>query len=154
MKEYLLTLMGVSLLNGIVGVLSPEGAMKKYVRLVGALCLICVIAQPIFSLLSGNGWRMDRLWKGVSSEESASYEVLYEEMILSGSEQYAQARLTGEIAKKFDLSDDSFSVTVRGGEQEATVTVVLRDAAIFVDPKEIIAYMQESYGCACTVIYD
>ncbi|MBR2293193.1 MAG: stage III sporulation protein AF [Clostridia bacterium] len=154
MKEYLLTLMGVALLNGIVGMLSPEGGLKKYVRLVGALCLICAIAQPIFSFLSETDWRLDGLWQGEDTDTSESYEALYEDMLLSGSERYAAERLKGEIARKFNLGEDSFEVTVRGGEEKASVTVTLRDAAIFADPKEIISYIQESYGCDCTVIYD
>ena len=156
MKEYLMTLMGVALLNGIVGMLSPEGELKKYVRLLGACCLICAIAQPVFSLLSEGNWKIESLWEGSAAQESEAYEQLYEDILLSGSERYAAETVKRNMMEHFELSDSSFDVSVWRGEdgETALVTVTLRDEAIFADPHNIIAYIKEVYECSCTVIYD
>ena len=121
-----MTLMGVALLNGIVGMLSPEGALKKYVRLLGALCLICAIAHPIFSLLSEGNWKIEALWEGSAAENSEAYEELYEDILLSGSERYAAEKLRGELMGRFELSEASFDVAVREGSRPRPLFCAVR----------------------------
>ena len=45
MKGFVITLISVAFLNGAVGMVSPEGDIKKYVRLAGALCILAANAK-------------------------------------------------------------------------------------------------------------
>ena len=40
MGGFILTVMGVALVAGVTGMLTPDGETKKYVRLVASLCVV------------------------------------------------------------------------------------------------------------------
>ncbi len=158
MKEYLMTLTAVSLWSGLVGMISPEGDMKKYVRLLCTLCFLCIMVQPLIPLLSED---RDPLGELISAGEGngEQYEEIYENTLLSGGRSYAESVIEAQLESAFSLPSKSLTVraTVKteGDTTELTeITVLLRDAAVFADPKEITDYVNQSFHCPCTVVYD
>ena len=155
MREYLLTLMSVALLGGIVGMISPEGDIKKYVRLIGALCLLCAISRPIATSIYDGSLDMDGLLENGAEHESVNYEQIYENMLSEGGKSYAKEVIKGYIAKDLELEESTFDIEITSdSEGVESVTVYLRDEAIFADPKKIAEYVNDKFGCACVVVYD
>ena len=159
MKEYLMTLTAVSLLGGILGMLSPEGNIKKYVRLAVSLCLVCAMLQPMLQLLSGEAPSLDELLGISGKEETVDYDEIYHQALLNGSKEQIQQSLKQQLLKEFSLPYESLDVEAvlemkNDVSQVKEIRVLLRDSAVFADPREVIALVNESIGCPCTVIYD
>ncbi len=158
MEKYIITLISVALLSGIVGMLSPEGDVKKYVRLAGSLCLLCALAMPVYSFVSEGGVDLEGLLS-FSGEVDTGYEDIYKEALADGAEENAEAALKAGLREKFKLSDDSLDVELTveyDGEKYciSAARVLLHNSAVFADPREISAYVNENCGCACAVEYD
>ena len=155
MREYLLTLMSVALLSGIIGMISPEGDTKKYVRLIGALCLLCAIARPIAASIYDGSFGIDGLLQNEAENETENYEEIYEKMLSEGGKSYAEEVIKGYIAKDMSLEESTFDIEISDDSSGvASVTVYLRDGAIFADPRKISEYVNDKFDCACVVVYD
>ncbi len=158
MKEYLVTLTAVSLWSSLIGMISPEGDMKKYIRLLCTLCFLCIMAQPLIPLLSEErDFFGEIIQRGEESGEQ--YEQIYESTLLSGGQSYAESVIEAQLVQRFSLPAEALTVrTTLNTEGEtvilAQITVLLRDEAIFADPREITDYVNESFQCPCTVVYD
>ncbi len=158
MGKFIITLMSVALLGGIMGMLSPEGDTKKYVRLVGSLCLLCTMASPLYGLLSEGEIDLENLFS-FSAETGGGYEDIYRDAIAEGAKENAEAALKAGLIEKFGLSEESFDVSLSlGYENEEyfieSARVFLHNSAVFADPRDISAYINSECGCACTVEYD
>lgn len=158
MEGYLMTLISVSLLSGIVGMISPEGDTKKYVRLVSLLCLLCAMVGPALSLFGDSELSLDGLL-GESKEETVNYDEIYNNTLIYGGERQAEETIHSSIVKEFDLPADSLEIRVRTESKNDTeplveVTVILRNQAIFADPKKIVAQIESMMDCRCTVFYE
>ncbi len=73
-KDWLRTLLGVSVLLGIAEMLLPPGSMAKFSRLVLGLTLMLAVLQPIGNLFSLNPVKADLYWTpgGISELEISS----------------------------------------------------------------------------------
>ncbi len=159
MRAYVTTLAALALLGAVMGMLSPEGDIKKYVRLVSALCLLVALASPVISfvtaLAEGDWLNGEELG---FSEQTADYENVFEEALRNGSASVASDALTAELIQRFDLPDGSLSarVVLADGDEcsLSLVRVTLRAEAIFADPAAIIEYVNESLHCPCEVVYE
>ena len=152
-----MTLISVALLNGIMSMLSPEGDTKKYVRFVGSLCLLCALASPIYGLLSDGKIDTDGLLSYPDEAESG-YEEIYMNALANGAKENAETAIRSRICETFSLSEDSLDVTLEllcdGGKYSVQgVLVTLNNSAVFADPRDISALVNEICGCGCTVVY-
>lgn len=159
MKSYLITLMAVALLNGLVGMISPEGDVKKYVRLLGSLCLLCAMAQPVLGWLSEGDGLIKNLWELETEEESTNYDEIYNQALLSGGEKNAESIIKNNLLEAFELPSGSVDVRVDMEMKNDTceileVQLTIREEAIFADPRELISYVNERFSCPCVVVYD
>lgn len=157
MGEFIFTLIAVALLNGAVNMISPDGELKGYVRLVGSLCIVIAVVAPIFSLVSENIFDTGKLFPDTEGAESL-YEQTFAESIADGMREVAEKGIKEGISKELGLPDGKFDVVLNietYGEayRASSVTVILYGIAIPIDPREIRAYAEEVAGCECTVIY-
>ena len=83
MKEFVIALISVALLNGAFGMLAPEGDLRKYVKLLGSLCLVCAVASPIFTAIKAEGGGFEGLFPDIPENESR-YEDVYGEALAKG----------------------------------------------------------------------
>ena len=81
MREYLTSLLSVSLLGGLLTMLSPEGDLKKYVRLLCSLCLLCAMVSPLFSTFAEGELSLDHLWERMEPSESLDYDEIYHQSL-------------------------------------------------------------------------
>ncbi len=154
-----MTLCGVMLLSGIVSMISMEGDLKKYVRLLCGLCLLCALITPLFEWSTRGDFQPEELWHEAVEGETEDYEKIWQEALLRGSEQEVQRELQGRLSAAMDLEEDSFSVSAQIVSKNnifvlESVTVTLGHEAIFADPKRIISYVEELGDCRCIVVYE
>lgn len=159
MKEYGMTLTAVALLGGVLGMLSPEGDLKKYIRLVVALCLLCAMVQPLIAAWSEGGWLSGETWQLWKWEETEDYDDIYKQSLLSGSEKQVSSLLKQQILSEFQVSEASVDVVVKiemenDRSEVREIWITLREEAVFIDPKRITALIEEQWECPCTILYD
>ena len=163
MKEYIFILIGVSIICGIVQTLAPDSSgdgIKKHVKLVSSLCILCLILAPISTIISGlseNGLKLGEWWgEGEVSEER------YAEVYKESMEQYTAEEL-GEkcknmVADRFEIDRDIFDVNVFVVCENERLTV---DRAVLSlhkttdqnDPRLILEYISSLLECECEIIY-
>lgn len=158
MKEYLSLLISVALFGGVIGMLSPEGDLKKYLRLLCSLCLLCAMLAPIFSEWRGGNLSLDFLWESEEGE-SIDYDEIYNQSLQSGNRENAEKIVKNRLLAEFDLPYDSLDVRVLFSLENdiyraEKVELILHPQAIFADPKEMIALVNEVWECPCVVIYE
>ena len=158
MREYLSILISVALLGGVIGMLSPEGELKKYLRLLCSLCLLCAMVVPFFSALREGELSLDGLFESEESE-SVDYDEIYNQSLLNGNRENAENIIQSRIAQAFDLSYDSFEVRAMLSLKNnkyvlEEIALILHPEAIFADPKKLTEFVNESYDCPCVVIYE
>lgn len=157
MGAFVLSLIGVAIINGVVGMISPEGDVKKYVRFVGALCVLLTIVTPVYGAISDGGLSVDGLFPDIG-EEGSDYESIYQESLLNGGRELANSAMKGVICRELDIPEESFEVDIRMVEEDGayiaqSARVILYDSAIFADPRDISALVNERISCECTVVY-
>ncbi len=159
MEGYLMTLMAVALLSGIVGMISPEGDTKKYVRFAGLLCLLCAMIGPALTALTDSDFSMDDLTGETQTDDSVDYDEIYNNALIAGGEKQAAQTIKSSIIQEFDLPSDALEVTVQRMSKNDTdspieVRVTLGGKAIFADPKEIVRQVESILDCRCTILYE
>ncbi len=157
MKEVIIIICAVSLLCGAVQIISPEGDVRKYIRLVGSLCIICAIAAPVLGAVGSGEIDLGGLIEG--SDDEGHYEEIFGNSLLQGSKKQAQESLKSEIIKKYDLPEDSIEVRLEVSEDNGKLSirraaVILYGSAVFADPEEICDLINERVGCECDIVYE
>ncbi len=163
MKEYVITLISVSIICGIVQTLAPESAgdgLRKYVKLASSLCLLCMILTPVLTFVRevrGNGVDIGEKWfDGEDIEER--YEEVYHESI----GQYTAAELEeiceAEVSEEFGIERKIFDITVLvvSGNENLDVdgaVLSLHKTTDKNDPRDIAEYISSMLRCECEIIY-
>lgn len=148
--------MAVAIFNGVIGMISPEGDVKKYIRFLGALCLLCAMVSPIYSAFAENDFELDSIFS-VEGEDEVDYEQIYSSSLAEGSRDAARDALKAKIMQEFELDAESFDVEIElseAADKAIGVRVELHSSAVFADPRDIAAFVNETAECSCTVIYD
>ena len=151
-----MTVLSVALLSGVVGMLSPEGNTKKYVRLVGSLCILCALASPLVGLVVEGEDGLELLFPTVDGAEA--YEDIYREAIAEGVRENAELAVKNMLISRFDIAQEELeiilSVVWQGEKYEVDgATVILKSSLVAIDPREITEYIKGELGCSCTVVY-
>jgi len=157
MREFWMTLLGVSLLSGVVEMLLPqEGEGKKYVKLVGALCVLTLLINPLASLLRGL-WNEDpeNIEEIFSAPETQDYEAVFSEAVLKGEREEIERLLEENIQRECGIQEGA--LTVRTHWEDDALTVVWVEVGmdgITVEPHAVISYVENWLGCRCEFLYD
>ena len=159
MKEYLLLLLGVSLLSGIVSILAPDGKLKRYIRLLTGLVVLCILIRPALSLLKSveNGISGA---EGSGREESASvYDDIYNNNLKEAGEREVSERLKNKIIENFDIKEESIDVKTKfvlenDRYRVSTVWLTIRKGAISTDPRKLVEYVEKLLDCQCVIVYE
>ena len=158
MREFVITLISVAFLNGAVGMISPDGDIKKYVRLAGALCVLAAIVSPLyFAINNGELDFQGDFWDEALGD--AEYESQYESAILAESENAVAEAVKDNLCRELGMKGNSFGVRVEIADTDGEyrieqVEILLYSSAVNTDPREISAFVSEKTGGECTVIYD
>ena len=156
MSGFILTALSVALLSGVIGMLSPEGSSKKYVRLVGTLCILCALSSPLVGLVTDGETGIELLLpEGDGGEE---YEEIYKEAIAEGVRKNAEAAVKDMLTSHFDLAEEDLDISLSVERRETkyvvgSATVILKSSLVSTDPREISEYIKCELGCPCSVVY-
>ena len=162
MRDYILTLSCISVFCGIIHILSPAGdggGIKRNIRLITSLCVLCVALFPIGDFLIRLGeYEMD-FW---DEDFSAALEVEYEEEFLSAMLEYSDETVAELSAKmlleKFDMQDGDISVVVFSCVENDNIKILRADieihpGGISQPPDPLKESLEELLGCECRIIY-
>ncbi|MBO5938184.1 MAG: stage III sporulation protein AF [Clostridia bacterium] len=159
MQEYLSALIGVSLLGGIVRMLTPEENLGKYLRFTVGLCLLCAIIQPLLGILTeGKNIRWEE-WFDEKEYETENYDEIYNQSLQNGAKKQAKEWIKYEIYREFSFSEESAEIeAVFLSENEicslSEVRVFLRGEGVLTDPREIVDFVRSKWDCPCIVVYE
>ena len=153
-----MTAIGVAVVVGVCGMLTPDGDTKKYVRLAGALCLICALVAPMVGAISQGNTELDGIFKPLESEDG-KYEEIYKNELKKGAKENAEALICESLLRQFKLPADSLEVSLSltydgTAYSVGSAQVILKHSAVFADPREISEYINSEFGCPCFVVYE
>ena len=153
MKEYLLSLLIVSLAIAIVQILTPNASASQ-VKLICSLIFICVLASPLPRFLKNLPELSEQLLDlSHKTEEDDAYKNAANEALKNASKAYLAQALTRLLEERFSIpSGEVRCVILWASEEEAKpqkVTVILSGSAIWKNPNQIEAAVTELLGCPC-----
>jgi hypothetical protein len=153
MKEYLLSLLLVSLAVAIAQILAPN-ASASYVKLIGSLIFICVLAAPLPRFLQTLPELSDRILHFTDGETSKEeYENTANDALENASKAYLAQALTKLLEERFSIPAGEVRCVILWAEgEDATperVSVILSGSAIWKNPAQIEGTVTELLGCPC-----
>ena len=159
MEGYILGLVGAAAVMGIVESLVPQnGKTKHYVRLITALCMICLIVKPMTEMAEVLPDFFAEAIEGVADNEDiarSEYEAILEGEIVDTVRKELATAIQNELATRFNVTHCEVGVSLVGinGELRAEqVVVTLMGKDIFKDPYAIENYLSHLLSCNCIVV--
>ena len=161
MKGYIFSLLGAAIIAGIAEVVVPAGeggGLKKQIRAVSSLIILCVIIAPA-------GKRIDFDFDSIADaifgdfEEGGDYQK-YEDIMKDGLTaaglKNIESGLAVLLSDRFGVPEGECEVRAfaEGGGDDAylsKVVIELSGGSIFKNPYEIEDYVSELLDCECAV---
>lgn len=158
MRNYLMGLLVLALCCAVVELLSPAGegnGIGKHVKLMSALCLLCVLTQPLTQLLREGATLPERLqgWvDGISpgdGESDEQYAERWEEECERLDVSLAAETVAELLETEFGLAAADCRVELILSESNtiSKVRVALSGQAIWVNTHEMETYIERMLGC-------
>ena len=159
MREYIITLMTVSVVCGVISVLSPKEDMGKYVSFVCGICALGIIVTPITELIKRAEEFPDILGDRLENYDEEFYENTFEESIVAGSVKQAESILKNDLSQELNLDQDSFDIALSVERSENSIsvkraTVTIYPKGLTIDARSVIEYIEKNLGCSCMIIYE
>lgn len=160
MREVLTKLMAVSLLCGMIEMLTPAGereGLRRGVRLLAGLFLLSVMLTSLsrtdpLAWLQGLGeWA-----RAAEQEAQQELEMQMEEKLTAGTLAQLEEEIYDLLERRLNVAREDCTVTpetARGdeGTELVHIRISLRGRAVMVDPRQIESLLEEAVGCPCTV---
>ena len=157
MEDYVMMLVGASLLTGVLFVICPK-KHQRYLRLIGGFCMIAILIRPLPSCLAAVSDRLSSVGDGIGEEDALVYEEIYHQTLRDANQTRIESFLEERFYQAYSLENSDLSVSVMLQEEDGVVSVkktivFLSGRAILVDPDPIIAYVEEVVSCPCEIVY-
>ena len=160
MRTYIFSVVCVAALGGCVITLAPEGirsGIKKHIKLISSLCLLCVMISPMSELLTSLGEIGDSVASDDDREELQSmYESIYNGEMDKENGEGIGAAVKEKLYERFDIPGGESRVEVSfrdldgdGFREPTRITVILSGGSVFRDPRKIEDYLSELFGAEC-----
>ncbi|MBQ8345403.1 MAG: hypothetical protein IJY42_03955 [Clostridia bacterium] len=158
MKEYCIGLLASCFFCGICGWMAPDGSLRRYLRLVGGICILCVMLSPVPTWI--------RSFQGVSwldvippEEMSSNYDEIYKEALEALSASELEAYVEARLWEQFSLEEHELELQILWSEEPSSPYVeqgwiILRDSAVFCNPDEVLAAAISLLECDYEILYD
>lgn len=180
MKNYLVSLVIVALCTGITELMIPEriaNGIKNNVKLIGALCTICILIAPILPIINKYGKIENYIEKSLDfirseydskiSEFRNNSDIydeneIYKEALLFSARENVEKYVLQQLNNKFDIKSENCKIRIEFSEDMdshayvSKITIILKGADVWKNPYEIEKYFEdklsfESNRCKCTV---
>lgn len=159
MGEYVFGIIGAAAVIGIMENLVPQnGKTKNYMRLVTALCLLCLVIKPLSAVAQTLPALFSDAVEELAEEEDVTrseYEAILEGEIADTVRAELRGAITEALEMRFGVTDCEVGVSLvrTDGElraERAVITLMGKD--IFKDPYAIEDYFGGLLGCECVVV--
>ena len=162
MKTYILTIIGVALVSAAVIILTPKNqGILKHVKFLASVALVCVLAEPIFALVSELGTNgIDSFLNEIDTltETDENYESIFYENLSKLSANELQTELKKQVCAKFGIDEKNLNIRAEysssgEGIKFSRILITLSGAAILKDPREIESYVKDltNLHCDCVI---
>lgn len=160
MREYLLSVVCAAITVGIIAALVPEGeggGLRRYVGLIGALCVVAILISPVRQVLDFFGGLSAKALNITSEQSAEMYEDEYKKYLQSLGERELSESIAEAICDKFDIQRRLCHVKAEiyrydDVAEVGRVTVILSGSALLRDPYEIERFVADMLKCECTVV--
>ena len=162
MKNYLITIITVSICVGIYNIIAPNfRGLEKYSKMIGMLVVLCVIISPIKNIL--NTFDEDGL-QGIKDsiidtdfDEDAEYNEIFKDYLNSFSLDELKKEIKDILLKEFEIPNDESEITIstennNGKLAVLQVQILLSGKSIFKNPYTIEEYFEKLLNCSCQVL--
>lgn len=152
MKEYLISVIGVSVLCFIVKQVSFDSD-KKYISFVCGLCAVAVIASPIGKAIR---WLSDFNIDGYIEEDTyikEEYESIFESHLKDQYTDEIKVIIRDEICEKYSLDSSCVEVYLGiVGDELKKITLRLTGKGVFANSNHMVTYLEGKYSCEVEII--
>jgi hypothetical protein len=155
--EYFSTVIGVAVVCSLCTVISPD-AEVSYVKLIGGLCILCVLISPLSSFIGDavnyieDESFFEEMYGDVYVFENV--EDIFDRALADASKSEIERCLESMLCHTFEIREQEIEVYVSLEESSVSdVSVVLSGKAVFTDPHGIIEYIEETLACRCEIVY-
>ena len=151
MKEYLLSIVGITLISSILSTISPNGKMNGIVKSGARLLTLLVILSPVIDYFSGDK-RASGLFSDFYEETVINLDESFIEYCSEKQVEYVEEKLREEIALKYSV-DVQVDIATKEEKEEGREDSKIRIEYILLqgvdeDKKaEIIEFIEKKYGC-------
>lgn len=152
-----MSLLGASLLTGVLGTVWPT-AHKKYLRLLSGICMIAILIAPLPSYLE-NAESLVTTWdENGNGGSEVAYDEIYYQSITAANAYQIEENTKNILIERFSFDEDDILVTVMIAEEEGRfllkkAIVSLSGKAILTDPRRIAECVEELLECECEIAY-
>lgn len=157
MGQYVYGIIGAAAVIGVMeSILPKSGRTRQYMRLITALCLLCLIVKPIGtfldtlpSLLSDE---MEGIAEGGGSRDG--YESILDGQIEAVVRDELCAAVKEELSEHFSVGNCEVGATLVSTDGTPTlcrVVITLFGKDVFKNPYAIEEYFSDLLGCECIV---
>ena len=164
MREYLYSIVCFTCATGLVLILAPDGVrqgLKKHVKFIGALCLICILIKPTTELLDALDSFGDNGFSGIIDDESKlydKYEEIYQNYLDGGYGENIGDAVKDSLYERFQIEKKHCRILTefadRNGDgirEPKKITVILSGSAKFKEPESIKCFVSELFDCEAVV---
>ena len=154
LSGFVLSVMTVCVIAGVATGLSPEGAMKRYIKYIVSLCVLAAIMTPVicvFSSLPSYGEAIPELFGGGEAARDDA-----EEKLIETQKKAVEQSIKNVISERFGIDSGSITVEITIDATNKSA-IEIRGINITVGAKcraeEIRAYIDEMfYGTARVIV--
>ena len=162
MKNYLITIITVSICIGIFNVISPSfKGIEKYSKMIGMLVVLLVIISPIKEFLSVFGEDSLNEIKdnliNADDDNPNKYDEIFSDYLASFSIDELNNAIKNILNDKFSIPGNECDVSITAEYREGKlcpthIQILLSGKSIFKNPYEIEEYFLALLECSCTVL--
>ena len=155
MKEYFIALFLVSCVAAIVKAVGNDGATKKYIEMICALCVISAVIIPILGVNADMSDIISFFDEIVGVEQN--YDEIYNKYLLEEGVSAAEDRMSADVCQRLSVGEEAIKLRLVLAEDGSCVVgakAYITNAALAADPSEVRGYVREVLGIECEIIYD
>ena len=166
MREYVLSIVCFSIAAGVAMIISPEGTrggLKKHMRLISSLCIVCILINPLAEVIDTIGaFDADEIngffGADVEGELYEKYEEIYHNYLDGGYGENIGAAVKDSLYERFGIERENCRVLTEfrdrdgdGVREPSKITVVLSGGAKFKEPDSIKNFISGLFECDAAV---
>lgn len=153
MREYLITVLCVSAVTAVLGILPSDEKMKKSVSFALSLVLLAAVVLPLPALLTDLPRDFSAYLEELEGEIASGSDYLEGETLAAVGDGIA-----AHLADRYGLARGAISAVVEGDIVDNTVIltrveIALSPSAQAADVRGMVYYVEENTGADCEVIY-